>query len=209
LTLALPLEAISHILPTIPKLESLEELSVTLRLADHLSAYDDILPQIGSFINRHSSTLTSIAIDTPFPKVDPASLFHALGSFPGLQAVSIGHPLERMKVESPTGIEDFLSNHASSIKKVKLQFYGPFIEPHPPSPSTFFFHPVFKVLFPRLTHLDLGLCVWDQSFRPLVKQHLAQYLGRSRSSLTSLVIRDYVLSFPEVQELVSVYGGGF
>ena len=207
LTLAIPLEAMAHILPSMPKFDVLEELSLTLRFAYHNSEQDDILTHIAAFANRHASTLTKLSIDTPQPNVDPSSLYQALDLYPRLSSVSIAHPVERLEPQKSTGVDSFLAKRADSLRELKVQLHGPVVDQFPPSPEVLFSHPIFKIPFPHLKVLELGLCQWEKSFQPSVQRHLTQYIAQLSSILSDLVLRGYVFSFPEVHEVVTKIGG--
>ncbi|KDR72654.1 hypothetical protein GALMADRAFT_73578 [Galerina marginata CBS 339.88] len=205
LTLAIPLEAYSNVLHSTAVFGSLEELEITLRVAYATTDYQKILPLIATFVNQHSGTLKSLSVDTPEAMVDPFQLFSNLHNLPRLRKLCICHPLDRLRPNCPTGIESFLIQHAELLKDFRIRFVGPFKDDPLPSPDDFFLHPILQAQLPNLATLDLGLCQWPKVHKKSVGDNIARYLRPLRKSLSRLAVRDYVLTFPEVESLVTVF----
>jgi len=192
----------SQIFPPDFVLESLEGLTIVLRTTYNTTNDGEIMPAIISFINRHHKFLISLTIDTPEAKVDPSPLFNALHQLPHLKKLSILHPVARLQPPALTGIDFFLKKHAQQVEEFKIRFYSTdFL----PTPNELFSHPIFQIDLPRLSYLDLGLFQWPKTAQQEITDGLVQYLGRVCCSLTRLAIRDYILTFPQVVPLVSVF----
>jgi hypothetical protein len=184
-------------------LESLEGLTIVLRKAYKTTNDGEIMHGIISFINRQHKSLLSLTIDTPEATVNPSPLFNALYRFSHLKQLSILHPVAHLQPPDRTGIDVFLKKHAGQVEEFKIRFYSTdFL----PTANEFFSHPIFQIDLPRLSCLDLGLFQWPKTALQDVTDGLVRYLGRVCRSLTGLVVRGYVLSFPQVVPLVSVVG---
>ncbi|KAF8954893.1 hypothetical protein BDZ97DRAFT_1970003 [Flammula alnicola] len=147
LTLAIPLETYSDLLSSASMIKHHPA-------AESTTVWDEILLSIVAFINRQARTLSHLSIDTPESGSDTSIPFNTLG--------------RRLQPQIPSGIDKFLKKDADLLQELTLQFYGPSIDEHLPSPSAFFSHPIFRVPLPCLTSLDLGLCQWEKSIQSLV-----------------------------------------
>jgi hypothetical protein len=207
LKLDVPLENMERILLTIPHFPVLEDLSISIRIETTSFIHNNTMSKISAFINQQSSTLIRLAIDISTLKVDQALFFYGLSHLPKLIGVSIGQPIERLRTQPEGALDTFLVQHALSIRELRLYFHGPTDSNERPSPNTFFSSSIFRHDFPSLRLLDLGLSYWDHEYQSSLARNLAQYLNKFRCTLTSLIISDYVLCLPVVQDFVSTLGG--
>lgn len=202
-----PLENMERILLTIPHFPVLEDLSISIRIETTSFIHNNTISKISAFINQQSSTLVRLAIDISTLKVDQALLFYGLSHLPKLIGVSVGQPIERLQPQPEGALDSFLVQHALSIRELKFYFHGPTDIHERPSPNTFFSSSIFRHDFPSLRLLDLGLSYWDHESQMSLARNLAQYLNKFCCTLTTLIISDYVLCLPVVQDLVSTLGG--
>ncbi|CAA7268309.1 unnamed protein product [Cyclocybe aegerita] len=104
-----PLEVFGAISSQGPAFPLLEELNIALRIVYRMTDYAAIIPELAAFINQHSSSLSSLTIDTPDAKVDLVVLSRNLGHLPRLTKVLINHPIDsRNFPRESTGIDAFL-----------------------------------------------------------------------------------------------------
>lgn len=204
LKLDVPLENMERILITIPCFPALEDLSISVRIETTSFIHNNTIVKISTFINQHSSALVRLTVDISTLKVDQALLFYNL---PKLVDVSVGQPIERLQPQPEGALDIFLARHAHAIQELRFYFHGPTYIRERTSPDAFFSSSIFRLDFPSLRLLDLGLSYWNQESQISLARNLALYLCKFRCTLTNLVISDYVLCFPVVQELVSTLGG--
>jgi hypothetical protein len=120
LSLAIPLEGYSQILTAAPLLESLEYLSITLKIVYHATVHEET-SLIAAFINRHSRSLQNLSVHMSDPIVNPYHIFHNLGQPPRLKKLSICHPIEHRQ-QYPLGIDSFFMKQADSFIEVNICF---------------------------------------------------------------------------------------
>ena len=207
LSLTIPLEYYPGILAAAQSVTTLEHLSVELRIAFQTTIFEELFPVLIEFIQRQSNSLQSLSVDTPHPIVDPFQFFRNLGLLPNLKKLSVLHPIDRLQTQYSPGLDIFLASHSSSLEEVSIRFTGFFRHGHQPNPVQFFSHPILRVRLPHLTSLELGLRQWPSTYRYQSAEQLSNYVRPLANSLSSIAIHDRVLTFPEVEKLISVIGG--
>ncbi|KAF8157059.1 hypothetical protein B0H34DRAFT_859645 [Crassisporium funariophilum] len=166
LTLNIPLELYKRVLPPSIKLDSLEELKISLRSPEASTNCKEILSTIClPFIQRHSQTLNRLSVNAQ-ERVDLFDLFLDL-NLPHLVGLAISQP-----IDFPHGVGTLLSKHSPNLRELKLHLSVSRGDPDIPTPSKLFSHPAFDVPLPMLTSLELSLFPWMQALQG-VKQILA------------------------------------
>ncbi|CAA7268319.1 unnamed protein product [Cyclocybe aegerita] len=152
--------------------------------------------------------ITSFLPRECLPLVNPSSLYRNLSQLPRLTKLSISHPLERFLSHESTGIDTSLKNNRHTLVELRFHSYHP-VAYYPPPPDAFFSHPIFKVAFPLLEVLHLGLYRWSNNSEASVKDNLSRCLASfgNSGSLTKLAILEYVLRLEQLQAILLVVGG--
>lgn len=213
LTLNIPVEGYPTLISTTPPFNVLTHLNVAIHSAYHNTMYEETLVAIAGFIARHASTLTNLALDTPSTLIHPLQLFTNIPKLPHLKELSLAIWFQRLKLQYPTNVDQFLQRQAESLTGLILRFSGVYhpqdsiyYDP-PPAPAVFFLHPLFQVQLSNLRSLDLKLDFWSGHFCTPMNDHVVEYLRRLQSPLAKLTISGYVFSFMQVKDIVTVFGG--
>ncbi|KDR72655.1 hypothetical protein GALMADRAFT_270615 [Galerina marginata CBS 339.88] len=208
LSLSIPLEAYPNIIATTPVLESLEELSITLRVTHFTTVYEEIFSLIIKFIDRHSGTLHTLTVDTPHRRVAPFHFFNNLGQLPKLRKLTVHYPVNHLLPQHPTGIDAFLRNHASQLEEFSFHICDLFANYFLPTPNEVFSHPILLIPMPRLASLELCLFQWAGAVhRNSMADNLLKYLHPMRKTLSRFALHNHALIFPEIKSIVLAIGG--
>ncbi|KAF9041447.1 hypothetical protein BJ165DRAFT_285189 [Panaeolus papilionaceus] len=210
LQLELSLESYEEVFKNAPIHDSLDRLSVMLRIhyvADHGHLVKEYSETVAGIVDARSASLTHFGIDVPALPFNPRQFLDLLGAMPKLRSFSAVLPIELMEKGDPTGVDDFLRLHANQLHSFKISYLPLVVHHGTPTAEPILGHKIFKVDLPVLKSLDIRLLPWEAHQRTSMVKDLSEYLKRVSSTLTSLTLHGYTLTLAQLKSILEPLQG--
>ena len=202
LSLKIPLECYQGLFTPSLCIPRLSRLTFHIFASHHsTNPVEPMCSQLVPFINRHVSTLESLAVITPETgTADLSPMFFNLRYFPRLTTLHLTFCALSLEYINLTGIQEFLASHSRQLEDVSLQFHRMVgLKAESFRADIFFALPVFCVPLFALRSLEIGLT----GFRDATGLGTLSYVHRFQETLRQLVLSNISLSITTLQRLTA------
>ena len=199
LSLESSLENVQSLLPATFHSPSLEELHLCIRSKSIRSLVERSQIMQETAINQINSTVKTLVIQSWEP-TDLSPLFHTIGHMPALEDLSLCIPVENWHLGDPHGVHDFLNQHRTSLKSLRLratQFGGIGLTPDLTSLHDWIKDVVRSVKLTKLRALDVSSNLFPVDTSVIC-------VHRFSRTITSLSLTGGYRSYDDVERAVNL-----